>query len=96
MNRTTAIVLTIVTSLLCGLPGLGVICFGIIGGIGTQMPNFQGNASPANLVLGVGIFLCIGSLLILIPILVGFFSFKLSKASETAQANPNTLIPPAS
>lgn len=44
--------------------------------------------------LGAGIFVCIGLLLLLIPALVGFFTFRMSKKEEPA--NQFDYIPPAS
>ncbi len=97
MNRTTAITTTIVTALFCGLPGIGLICFAALGMVGTNLPGFyeeNPTATPEQAMLGAGIFVCIGLLLLLIPALVGFFTFRMSKKEEPA--NQFDYIPPAS
>jgi len=38
MNRTTAIVITVVTALLCGCPGLALAALGVMAAFGSQMP----------------------------------------------------------
>ena len=98
MNRTVAIVLTIVTILFCGLPGIGLICLGGVAAAGGQSPEIlaQAGANPDDLYLGVAMFLCVGFLLLLIPILVGFFSFRLSKGKTSTSNDPFEPIPPAS
>ncbi len=90
MNRTTAIILTTVSALLCGLPGLGLICFGALAAVGINMPGFY-EQNPGTTALqgwlGVGIFVCFGILLLIIPTLVGIFSFKMSE-SQTPPTIP--------
>jgi hypothetical protein len=97
MNRTTAIVATIVTALACGIPSLILMCMGVMALLGTQMPDVMAqnpSSTTEDVVLGAGIFLCVGVILLVIPILVGVFSFRLSKKEETA--NQIDYIPPAS
>lgn len=97
MNRTTAIILTIVTALFCGLPGVGLMCFAALGLAGSNTPGFyQQNpgSTPQQTWLGAGAFVCVGILLLIIPLLVGIFSFKMSKPVEAAfNESP---LPPAS
>jgi len=38
MNRTTAIVITVGTALLCGCPGLALAALGLMAAMGSQMP----------------------------------------------------------
>lgn len=95
MNRTTAVILTVVSALLCGLPGLGLICFAVLGLVGINMPGFyeqNPGATPQQGLLGVGAFVCFGILLLIIPTLVGIFSFKMSKPQEPTINGP---LPPA-
>jgi len=96
MNRTVAIVLTIVTALACGLPSIVLMCLGVLALMGTQMPEVMAQnpaSTPEDVTLGAVLFLCVGAVLLLVPILVGFFSFKFSKKEETASFD---YIPPAS
>ncbi len=97
MSRTTAIILTIAAAVLCGCPGLGLICFAALGGIGTQMPppNYEPTASPQELALAISLLLCFGATLVLIPIIVGFFSFRLARADELSKVDMSEPLPPA-
>jgi hypothetical protein len=91
MNRTTAIILTIVTALFCGLPGIGLMCFAGFGMLGTNMPGFyeqNPGATPEQAWLGAGMFICLGLVLLVIPILVGVFSFRMSKPAEPTFNEP--------
>ena len=84
MSRTLAIALTIIAVLLCGLPWLGLICFGTLGAVGGTSPDvmsgFQGTAE--DLKVGVILFVCGGLLLLFIPLAVGLLSFRLSRQAE--------------
>lgn len=60
MNRTTAIIATIVTALFCGLPGIGLVCFAALGMVGTNLPGFyeeNPTATPGQAMLGA-VFSC--------------------------------------
>lgn len=97
MNRTTAIVITIISALLCGLPGFGLICFATIGMVGVNMPGFyeqNPTATPEQAWLGAGMFLCLGGVLLVIPVLVGVFSFRFSRKDD--ETSDIQYIPPAS
>jgi hypothetical protein len=96
MNRTTAIVATVITSLACGIPSVVLLCFGVLALMGTQMPEVMAqnpDAAPGDVMMGAGMFLCLGAVLLIIPILVGVFSFRLSKKEDTGVID---YIPPAS
>lgn len=97
MNRTLAIILTLATSLLCGLPGIGLICFAAVGYLGTNLPGFyeeNPTATPEQAMIGVVTFVCVGLILLVIPVLVGVFSFRMSKTEESTSTID--YIPPAS
>jgi hypothetical protein len=96
MNRTTAIVATVITSLACGIPSLILLCFGGLALMGTQMPEVMAqnpDSAPGDVMMGAGMFLCVGAVLLIIPVLVGVFSFRLSKKEDTDVID---YIPPAS
>ena len=96
MNRTTAMIVTIVTALACGLPSLVLICLGVLALFGAQVPEVMAqnpNSTSQDVMLGAGMFLCFGVVLLIIPILVGVFSFRLSKKNEPENMD---FIPPAS
>jgi len=94
MKRSTAIILTVVSSLLCGLPSLFLLCTGGLAIIGAQSPEVmaQNPGSSGDVMTGSVMFICLGGVLLLIPILVGFFSFRMSKTEESAG---NDMMPPA-
>ena len=92
MSRKTAIILTIITSLCCALPGL-FLCFN-----GTQMmlmsdnPSYQAgfeagsDGMSPDIILPIGIGLvCTSLLLITIPVFVGFFSLRKVKANNAIE-----------
>lgn len=95
MNRTTAIVITVVTALLCGCPGLALAALGIMAVFGSQMPEVmaQNPSTPEEALLGAGMFICIGSVLVLIPVIAGILSFRYARPSEPGINEP---FPPAS
>lgn len=95
MNKTTAIIITVLTSLCCGLPGLGLICFGGMAAMGTQMPEVMANnaSTPEEVMLGVVMFLCGGLILLVIPVIAGIISFRMIKPEEPAYFGEN--VPPA-
>ncbi|MDW8327774.1 MAG: hypothetical protein RMK99_14515 [Anaerolineales bacterium] len=90
MSRQTALIITAITALLCGCPGLGACLWGAAFGIGGAF----GNASftigsetsqldpMTSLLIGGGV-ICLGLLLILIPVAVGFFTLR-QKPGTTA------------
>lgn len=81
MTRATAIIVTILTALLCGLPSLLMLCIGAFALLGTQMPEVMAQnpeSSPGEVMFGSWILICFGVVLLIVPILVGFFSFRLS------------------
>lgn len=84
VSRAVAILLTVVSVLLCGLPGLALFCFGSLGGIGGLLPgpmvNSQGTSG--DLFAGVVLFVCGGLLMMAVPLVVGWVSFQVSKAEE--------------
>jgi len=89
-NRTTSIVVTVVTALLCGCCSLFacIMGFGAITGNGTFT---LGNTSqPMPTTYGY-VFLCLSLIAIIIPIAVGFFMLR--KKPEGAISNEQ--IPPA-
>lgn len=82
MNRTTAIIATVATALLCGCPGLGACLWGVIFAAGGASGNatFNGQAADPTtaLLTGVGI-VCVGIIAVAIPIAVGFFTLRNAK-----------------
>jgi hypothetical protein len=84
VSRAVAIVLTVVSVLLCGLPGLALFCFGSLGGIGGLLPGTleDSRGTTEDLFAGVVLFVCGGLFMMAIPLVVGWVSFQVSKAQE--------------
>ena len=98
MNRNVAIVLTIITALVCGLPSIISMCLGALALVGTQMPEVLAQtpgSTPEEITVGAAIFLCVGAVLLLVPILVGIFAFKYSKKEDDVNDSID-YIPPVS
>ena len=95
MNKNTAIIVTVVSALLCGCPGLALAGLGVMAVFGSQMPEVmaQNPGTPQDALLGAGMFICFGGILILIPVIAGIFSFRSARSNE-----PDTteFLPPAS
>jgi ABC-type phosphate transport system permease subunit len=90
MKRTTAITLTLLTSLLCGIPSIVSCIFGIITVTGAQNPDFRrgfedgSKGTSPDMILPIGLsLLALALILIVIPIAVSLISFRMSKANET-------------
>lgn len=93
MNRTTAIVLTVASVLLCGCPGIFLCIFGAAGIAGVPVTTTLGdqtNTAPMAITTGIGL-LCAAVVLILIPVAVAFFTLRKKPAASV----PNEPIPPA-
>jgi hypothetical protein len=92
MNRTVGIGLTIFTVLCCACPGLMMCVFGGMIGAGVPLTTTLNEASfsqklPAS--YGVGL-ICLSIILILIPILVGFFTLRNKPAAVDSPVVPPT------
>jgi hypothetical protein len=93
-NRNTAMIITIVTAVLCGCCALFSCIFGAVTATG-NMPystDFNGIGSSGALSPTIGyVLLCLSLIFILVPVGVGFFTLR--KKPEAANIEE---IPPAS
>lgn len=85
-KRNNALIVTIAAALLCGLPGLCTMFFGAMFALISQIPGADidvvGSSDPASaLSLGLGA-LCAGLLLLVVPIVVGFFALRKKPGDE--------------
>ena len=87
-NRTGGIIATIAALLLCGLPGLASMCFGAVGLITPPSPDTTGSATTTGYATFFAL-ICVGLLLMLIPLAVGFFALR--KKSAPASDSPATI-----
>lgn len=76
MKKTSGAIAIILTSLFCGVPGLVLACFGLVGLLGTQMPGttVQTAKGLQDALLGGALFIGGGIILMLIPIVVSILS----------------------
>ncbi len=78
--RRSAIIATATTALCCGLPGLVSFCIGPMAIYGAKLPESGIAPDEVNGVIGMGVVLiCAGILGIIVPILVGLFTFRKPK-----------------
>ncbi len=90
-NKTKGIIATVAAVLLCGCPGLFLCIFGAataFGGGTYSLGSGSGNIPPT---MGY-VFLCLSIILVIIPIVVGFFTLR-PKAASSASTPPT---PPTS
>jgi len=95
-QKTTGLIATIATLLLCGCPGICLCLFGALsaGGLGTWTADVGLLSDYGVISTGWGIgLLCLGLVGILIPALVGFFTLRNKPESMTDLDEP---LPPAS
>ena len=93
-NKNTGMIATVATVLLCGCPGLLLCIFGAVTATGRMPYNTEVNgvSNSGMLPAGAGVgMLCFALILILIPVLVGFFTLR--RKPEAVQPQD---IPPAS
>jgi hypothetical protein len=97
-KKTTGIIATVVTALLCGCPGLLGLCLGgmmaIVGTIPGAEIDMLGSSDPSA-AIGTGIgLLCGGIVFIAIPIVVGVLTLR--KPKTAVIENFDEPLPPAS
>jgi ABC-type antimicrobial peptide transport system permease subunit len=93
-KRTLGIILTVLTVLFCGCPGLFVCLMGGLtaAGLGNYTTDVLGTTGVGKLPTGSGYgMLCGGLILIAIPIIIGIVMLRKPK-----QVPPADVIPPAS
>ena len=94
-RKTGAIIATVAAIVLCGLPGLCLLCPGGVAAltgqinssnVGFDLPTWSG-----------GVFLCLSVIFILIAILVPVFTLRKKKPAEPVEVlPPQDPLPPAS
>ena len=95
MTRNTSIILTVVTALLCGCPGLLFCIIGVVTAAGLMPYTATLNGVTDQGVLpssyGIGM-LCLSLILIAIPVVIGVVTLR----KKPAPVVDNEPIPPAS
>lgn len=98
MNRTTGIILTVVTVLCCACPGFGMCLTGVMGIAGvpfTTTINGESTTEPMAAPVAIGL-MCLSVILIVIPIAVGFFTLRNKPEAAPVAPSYNEPLPPAS
>ncbi len=81
-KKTISLISVVMTTILCGLPGLAGLCLGSLSILGAYIPNDTLDPGDANLAISGGIILLIVSLLfVAIPVVIGYLSLKRWKRS---------------
>jgi hypothetical protein len=98
-QRTTGIITTVVTALLCGCSGLVCIFAGGITSLVSFAPDAQidifGRTDPqAAFGAGIGL-LCLGIVFVFIPVLVGFLTLRKKPRPAAPVVAPEEPLPPA-
>lgn len=92
-KKTTGIIATIASVVLCGCPGIFLCIMGIGTAVGGGTMTLGDTTQPMDPTYGY-VFLCLSVIFILIPVLVGFFTLRKKPSSQAA--SPNEPLPPAS
>ncbi len=96
MDRKTATVLTAVTALICGCPGLASLCFGSFFAVAGATPGaedvFGSSDLRSAMMLSVAMA-CLGVLGVMVPIIIG--STTLRKKAEAFVSPEEPLSPTA-
>ncbi len=91
MNRNTGMIVTVITALLCSCCSLFTCIMGFGGVTGNGTYSLGGVDQPMPPAAGYAL-LCLSAILILVPVVVGFFSLR----KKPESASPNEPLPPAS
>jgi hypothetical protein len=96
-KRTTGIIATIASVLLCGCPGIFLCIFGAATALGGGTMTLGDTTQPMDPTYGY-VFLCLSLILIAIPVVVGFVTLRNKPAPAAAKVEPvdNEPLPPAS
>jgi hypothetical protein len=90
-KKTIGIISVILTSLLCGIPGLAGLCFGSMAVLGSLLPDNGIDPADTTLLMVTVIgMLCLSLVFIAVPIVVGFLTLgqKEKKTIDTDVAIP--------
>jgi len=87
-KKTTGLIATIASALLCGCPGLFGLCMGSTSLIASVLPNADidvfGSNDPASAATMGFVFLCLSVIFIAIPIVVGVVTLRKPKEETPA------------
>jgi hypothetical protein len=82
-KRTMGLIGVVVTTLLCGLPGLAGLCIGPLAIWGATLPDNTLEPGDTNWAIGGGIFILVASILfVALPVVIGLLTLKNRKPKE--------------
>jgi preprotein translocase subunit SecG len=95
-KKTTGIIATVATVLLCGCPGLGSLCYGLMTTVvsfipGAQIDIFGSSDAGSATTMGI-VTLCVGVIFVAIPIVVGILTLRKKPQDAVSVEDP---LPPA-
>jgi hypothetical protein len=93
MDRTTGIILTIVTVLLCACPGLVALGLGAVSALGGFPGMAPTGIDPGAAVAGGIALVCIGVIGLLAPVLVAVLTLRRPRRTPPS-AGPDEPLPP--
>ena len=97
-KKTTGLIATIATALLCGCPGLFGLCMGSTSLIASVLPNADidvfGSNDPASAATMGFVFLCLSVIFIAIPIVVGVVTLRKPKEETPAVVDVEPVATP--
>jgi len=98
-KKTTGLVATIATALLCGCPGLFGLCMGAMFAIVGAIPGSDidiGGSSDPTAAIGTGVaLLCLGVVFVAIPVVVGIVTLRNPKEATPAVVDVEPVAQPA-
>ncbi len=96
-NKTPAIIATVATALLCGCPGLFLLCIGPLMAVISQVPGANidifGSQDPSSALTTGVVLLCLGLIFVAIPIIVGIVTLRKKPNQRTSS---DSYVPPTS
>ncbi|RPI31555.1 MAG: hypothetical protein EHM70_11275 [Chloroflexota bacterium] len=95
-KKTTGIIATVATVLLCGCPGLLSLCWGLLSAFASFVPGAEidifGSSDPSSaMTMGI-VTICVGIIFVVIPIVVGFLTLRNKPETVVPSNEP---VPPA-
>jgi hypothetical protein len=97
-KKTTGLIATIASALICGCPGLFGLCMGSTSLIASVLPNADidvfGSNDPASAATMGFVFLCLSVIFIAIPIVVGVVTLRKPKEETPAVVDVEPVATP--
>lgn len=88
-KRTVGLIGVVITTLLCGLPGLAGLCMGPLAIWGTTLPDNTLGPGDTNLAIGGGIFILVVSIFfVALPVVIGLLTLQGPKLKDLELNEP--------